>query len=269
MIDKLNESKPVSKVASEESSDSFMTRAANVLTCLSEDIHTLSEIAKRCNMGASTAHRLLATLTIPGMVIYDQISHRYYLGPRVAQFSADPVTSHQILIMAANQEMGRLSGVIEETTTLSLMIGVRYIPLHSVYSSHRLIVLEEFRGTRPVLPEGSTDLVLLSQLNPKALRQTLEIGYVWQGTKSKPEKDTEFWVKHIAYIRENGYSVTRGEKVPGGLGISAPIKNYFCPVALTVIGPEYRMDADLSTLIKETTRSAQCISELIKPFFPA
>jgi DNA-binding IclR family transcriptional regulator len=252
-----------------DSSDSFMTRAANVLTCLSEDKHTLSDIAKTCKMGASTAHRLLATLTKPGLVIYDQSIHRYYLGPRVAQISANPVTSHQILIMAANHEMERLSAVIEETTTLSLMVGIQYIPLHSIYSTRRLIILEEFRGIRPVLPLGSTDLILLSQLAEKELRRVLEIGFIWQGVEEKSNKDTDYWVKQIAQIRQYGYVVTRGEKVPGGLGISAPVENYFCPVALTVIGPEHRLEPILPNLIKELIGSAQLLSGIVKHLFPS
>jgi IclR family KDG regulon transcriptional repressor len=257
------------KAEQEEDSESFMTRAANVLTCLGEDTHTLSDIASRCNMGASTAHRLLATLTKPGLVIYDSIKHRYYLGPRVAQLSANPVTSHQCLIMAANHEMERLSGVVEETITLSLMVGIQYLPLHSVYSSHRLIVLEDFRGTRPVLPMGATDLILLSQLNEKDLRLTLKLGFIWQGANEKSLPDSEQWVKKLAQVKHDGYIVTRGEKVPGATGISAPIKSYFCPVALTVIGPEYRLEPELSTLIKEITKSAQHLSQILAELFPS
>ena len=259
---------PISK-PEVDSSDSFMARAANVLTCLSEGKNTLSEIAKTCKMGASSAHRLLATLTKPGLVIYDQASHRYYLGPRVAQLTANPVTSHQILIMAANHEMARLSAVIEETTTLSLMVGIQYIPLHSVYSNRRLVVLEEFRGIRPVLPLGSTDLILLSQLDEKELHRVLEIGYIWQGVDPKTKKDTDYWIKYISRIRKDGYVVTRGEKVPGGLGVSAPVENYFCPVALTIIGPEHRLEPVLSNLIKELMGSAQLLSGIIKQLFPA
>jgi DNA-binding IclR family transcriptional regulator len=264
--------KPVQSVRNnkgkDEDSESFMARAANVLSCLSEGLNTLTDIAKRCNVSASTAHRLLATLARANLVIYDPIGHRYYLGPRVAKLAANPVTSHQCLIMACNNEMERLSHVVEETITLSLMLGIRYVPLHSVFSSHRLIVLEEFTGVRPVIPVGATDLVLLSMLDEKDLKQTLAIGNTWQGKKDPGTQEIESLTRQLSLINQQGYIVTRGEKVHGSLGVAAPIKNYICPVAITLIGSEYRLDPRLSDLTKEIAKSSRQLSSTLLKIFP-
>ncbi len=251
----------------EESKESFIIRAANVLTCLSEGINALTEIAARCGISASTAHRLLASLTEPGLAIYDPINHRYFLGTRISQLTTNPVTSHQYLILVANNEMKRLSALVAETVTLSLMMGIQYLPLHAVYSSHRLIVLEEFREIRPVEPVGSTDIVLLSHLNDKDLRRALKIGNLWQRPKAVSTTDTAYWIEELKKIRRDGYAVTRGQKVPGGIGVSAPVKNYICPVALTVIGPENRIEPKLQEFITETKQSAQQISESLLELF--
>ena len=245
-----------------------MTRVANVLTCVSQGTNNLTDIAKICNLSASTAHRLLAILTKAGFVIYDPTNHRYYLGTKVAQISSNPVTSHQYLIIAANPEMEQLAQAADETVTLSLMLGITYIPLHSICSSQRLLVLEDYRGTRPVVPAGSTDLVLLSQLKDKELSQALKIGKIWLGPKNNKIQDAASWETQLARIREAGYAVTRGEKVPGGTGISVPVANYFCPVALTIIGPEYRLEPRLEALINKMIRSGKRLSKTLAGLFP-
>ncbi len=264
--------KPVQSVRNtkgkDEDSDSFMERAANVLSCLSDGISTLTDIAKRCNVSASTAHRLLATLAKPNLVIYDPIDHRYYLGPRVSKLASNPASSHQYLIMACNNEMERLSSIAEETITLSLMLGIRYVPVHSVFSRHRLIVLEEFTGIRPVVPVGATDMVLLAQLDEKDLKQTLAIGNTWQGKKDLAPQEIELMTRQLSQINQQGYFVSRGEKVPGGIGIAAPIKNYVCPVAITLIGAEYRLEPRLNDLTKEMAKSARQLSSTLLKLFP-
>jgi DNA-binding IclR family transcriptional regulator len=267
MVEKSSIIPPLGLPDNGESSDSFLSRAANILSCLSEGIYTLSEIAKRCGYSASTAHRILASLAEPGLVIYDPINHRYYLGSRISKLTHNPVTTHQCLIMVANHEMTRLSALVEETVTLSLMVGIRYLPLHSVYSKHRLIVLEEFTGIRPVEPLGATDMVLMAQLNDKEIRRVLKIDDIWHGKTENNSNDVGFWIKQLARVREEGYSVTYGEKVPGGIGISTPVKNYFCPVSLTVIGPEYRLSPRLPDLIRETVQSAQSLSQILLDVF--
>lgn len=267
MENKLANVSNVNPMEGDESKESFITRAANVLSCLSDGVNTLTDIAARCGISASTAHRLLASLTKPGLAIYDSVNHRYFLGTRISQLTNNPVTSHQYLILVANNEMKRLSALVEETVTLSLMMGIQYLPLHSVYSSHRLIVLEEFREIRPVEAVGSTDIILLSQLNDKDLRRVLKIGSLWQRSKAVSATDSSYWTEELKKIRRDGYAVTRGQKVPGGIGISAPVKNYICPVALTVIGPEHRIEPRLQELITETRQSARQISEVLLEIF--
>jgi len=267
MVNKPVSTSPRQIVMSDDSDVSFLSRAANIFTCLSEGITTLSDIAKRCGFSASTAHRILGSLTKPGLVIYDPINHRYYLGSRISRLTNNPRTAHQYLIMVSNNEMSRLSSLVEETVTLSLMIGIRYMPLHSVYSMHRMIVLEEFTGIRPVEPIGATDMVLLSQLSDREIRRVLKIGDIWRGHVINNSFNTEYWIKQLAKVRQEGYAVTHGEKVSGGIGISAPVKNYICPVSLTVIGPEYRLSPRLPDLVRETSLSAQRLSEILIDIF--
>jgi IclR family acetate operon transcriptional repressor len=248
-----------------DASEPFMTRVANVLACVSQGTNNLTDI-KSCNLNASTATGCWPSSQAG--LCYDPTNHRYYLGTRVAQISSNPVTSHQYLIMAANPEMEQLAKAADETVTLSLMLGITYIPLHSICSSQRLLVLEDYWGTRPVVPAGSTDLVLLSQLKEKELSKALEIGKIWLGPRNNTIRDAAAWETQLAQIREAGYSVTRGEKVPGGTGISVPVVNYFCPVALTIIGPEYRLEPRLEALINKIVRSGKRLSKILAGLFP-
>jgi hypothetical protein len=62
--------------------------------------------------------------------------------------------------------------------------------------------------------------------------------------------DKAVLMSRVKQSRENGYSISVGEWIAGALGISVPIRNYICPVALSIIGPEYCLKPEVSSFIK-------------------
>jgi DNA-binding IclR family transcriptional regulator len=74
-------------------------------------------------------------------------------------------------------------------------------------------------------------------------------------------------LKQIKEIRRKGYGVSWGESVIGAACICAPVKNYFCPVALYVVGPEDRIKPKLDIYINALVNSAHRISEDIVGVF--
>jgi len=53
------------------------------------------------------------------------------------------------------------------------------------------------------------------------------------------------------------------------LCISAPIKDYFWPVALSLVGPVNRLEPRVDEIIKEVVTSANHITGIITEFFKA
>lgn len=249
----------------QKSPSSFVTRIAEILECLGDGINSVTDISRQCNLSISTTHRLLNTLKGPLLTVYEPGSHRYYLGPLVAKFTAKPKATHQYLIMCSLNEMGRLSDITEETISLDMVIGIQFIHLFEIYSKHRIKVLGETREIQPVIPVGAAQKVLLSQLEDKDLRFALKTAENW-ATDEHYITDIEVIKCQLSQIKQQGYAISRGEAILGAVGISVPIRNYCCPATLTVLGPESRLVERIPDLIKELKVSTEAISKDILEF---
>ena len=58
-----------------------------------------------------------------------------------------------------------------------------------------------------------------------------------------------------------------GERISGALCISAPVSNYFWPVAFSLIGPESRLQPHLEETIEKVKAGAHQVSDNIKEYF--
>jgi DNA-binding IclR family transcriptional regulator len=223
-------------------------RAANILICLSNGVNTITDIASQCQLSKSSVHHLLKCLEEPRLVVCDSINHRYHLGPLVTQLASNPKTSHELLINTCLPEMEQLSEMSEETVSLVIMMGIRIIMLVELPSKHSLKVTEVVNETGNPLP--ATQKVLLSQMKDDELKIALA-AINDEKTVVVSSDEQLMLATQIKQIRQQGYAVSYGERIPGVLGISAPVKNYIHPVALSIVGPESRQVPKLSGLIEK------------------
>ncbi len=235
------------------------------MSCLSNDINTITDIASYSNYSTSTVHRLLQSLKELNWATQDENSHKYYLGPLVTQLSSNETIAHRYLIMLALREMMRLSDITEETISLSIMMQLHYMLLYEIPSKHDLRITAEGKrlGT---LYAGATAKVMLSQLDDRELKTVLkhlEIRRVTENTVT----DKELLLEQLMEIRRVGYCVTYGERIPGAVCISAPVKNYLCPASLHVVGVESRLRPRVNEVIEELKASAGHISRIIAGAF--
>jgi IclR family KDG regulon transcriptional repressor len=79
--------------------------------------------------------------------------------------------------------------------------------------------------------------------------------------------DKEELRRQIAQIRNYGYGISYGERIDGALCISAPVNNYFWPVALSLVGPEGRLKPREEETLNEVINSSLHISNSIKEYF--
>ncbi len=235
------------------------------MSCLSNDINTVTDIASYCSYSPSTVHRLLHSLKELSWAIQDENNHRYYLGPLVTQLSSNQTAAHRYLIMQSLREMTRISDITEETVNLGIMVQLHHIHLHEVPSKHGLRINTESKRLGP-LYIGATAKVLLSQLDDEELKTTLkhlEFTYV---TKNTVTDKTLLW-KQLMETRRQGYCVTSGERIPGAVCISAPIKNYFSPASLSIVGLEDSIGPKVKDFIDELKASTGNISRDIARAF--
>jgi DNA-binding IclR family transcriptional regulator len=244
-----------------------VSRAVNVLVCLSNGMNTVTDIASCCKLSKPTVYRLLQTLEDSLMATQDPNTHRYYLGPLINRIASDPQTNHHYLINCALEELTHLWNFSGETVELNIMVGLQYIRLYEIQSKFELKVVA---GPDPVGPVyvGATAKVLLSQLNDNELQTALKNIKISRITEHSVISKRELMAQ-AKEIRQKGYAVSYGERIPDALCISAPISNYFWPVALSLVGPVNRLQPRVNETIKEVTASAIHIANTITKFLRA
>ena len=199
------------------------------------------------------------------LVTQDPITRNYYLGPLINQIASNPQANHHYLITSALEELRYLWDFSGETVELNIMVGLQYIRLHEIQSKFDLKVVQ---GPDPVGPiyVGATAKILLSQLNDEDLQiamRNIEIRPVTEHSVTDKRK----LKKQIEQIRKQGYSISYGERISGALCISAPVSDYFWPVALSLIGPESRLQPKIEETIEKVKTSAQRVSDNITEYF--
>jgi DNA-binding IclR family transcriptional regulator len=242
-----------------EAATSSLERATDILVCLGNGINSATEVAAYCEYSISTVHRLLQNLAELNWVVQDENSHKYFLGSLVHKLADDVVNSHRYLVLHALKEMYRLADLTEETIVLGCLEQTHFLKLHEIPSSHDLRIIEandKLKGQYI----GATARVLLSQLDDKELKNILK-----HFKNESPTKDSNTvnvsLLEQILEIRKSGYAVSYGERIKNAECVSAPVKNYFCPVALYIVGLEERLRPREESIVRELKAGASWISE--------
>ena len=78
--------------------------------------------------------------------------------------------------------------------------------------------------------------------------------------------DREILEAQIKAIRAHHYAISYGERNPGVVCVSVPLYHYAFPAAVSVIGPEIRLEPSIKTVIDEMKQSGRTISERLHEF---
>ena len=236
-----------------------LVRATNILLCLSNGINTNTEIARYCKYSTSTVHRLLNVLKDLNWVVQDCVSNKYYPGPIADQLTSSQSGTHQYLLVNALHEMGYLSDVSGETINLSILVGLRSVLLHGIHSKQELKITEVDSGYGMLFAVGATGKALLSQLSDEGIGELLQKVDLIKVTGNRIT-DRNILIAQLKVIKRQGYAISYGERIAGAICVSAAIKHYSHPIALSVLGPEGRLKPRLEEIKKELITSAGRIS---------
>lgn len=239
-----------------------VVRAAQVLTCLSLGINRVSKISKKLQLSISTTHRLLKTLENIGFAIHDPNNNSYYLGSSIFRLSRNLATSHQFLISIALDCMEHLRDLSGETVSLTIRQGLQRVQLEELPSKKELKVAVGAVFSVPIYA-GSASKVLLSELDEKEINGILD-KIELTGVGPNTITDKAALLKEVEKVRKQGFSTSHGEVINGATSISIPINHYFCPVALSVIGPEERFSPNMMAVLKELKKCGVQIVDKLK-----
>jgi DNA-binding IclR family transcriptional regulator len=240
-----------------------ITRGAEILRSLSHGIDRISDLSTKLRLSKSTIHRLLKTLEGSELVMQDPVTRRYYLGPLVLYLASKPIIAHQNLVVSAFKEMEYLRDLSKETVVLHIRIGLDRLCLEELQSSENIRYVAGKGAVAPVYT-GSAGKVLLSEIRDDELELLLKsLTFVPIGPKTITNK--RILLKELEKVRNQGYATSFGERLPGAASISVPIKNYICPVALSLLGPDNRFDLKaMMKVLGEMRASAYRLSVKLK-----
>lgn len=233
-------------------------RGVDVLKSLANGTDRISDLCNELKMSKSTVYRLLETLESLDLAKQDPISRRYYLGPLVVELSSKPLIAHQNLVICAYDEMQHLRGMSRETVIIHVRIGSERICLEEVLSPEP-IKYSAGKGSIAPIWIGSAGKILLSELEDYELQLILKnIELVRMGPNTITDK--KILLEEIEKVRKEGFAVSIGERIAGAASISVPIKNYVCPVSLSILGPENRVVPVMFDFLENMKESAAHIS---------
>ncbi len=236
-----------------------IARAVNVLSCLGDGLNTLTDIATRCGLTKSTVHRLLRALEDAGLATQHREDHRYYLGPLMTRLVTNPQAVHTNLVSCALGQMERLSALFGEMVELCVMPALQNLTVYEIRGTYDLTVAPDI-ASLGVPYAGSFYRMQLAQLSDTRLRVVMKNLFSREiqgfGKASRDE-----YLRKIQEARRQGYTVSIEERLPGVIGVAAPIRHYTCPAVIGVVGPEHRMRARTGGVIREVLASVREVSE--------
>ncbi len=254
---------------SKEKVTGSIAHATQILICLRDDVHKVSDIARHTGFSKSTVHRVLKLMEQSHLAVQDTINRRYYLGPLVTRLAANAITTHKRLVTCADAEMKRLGYLSEETVVMDIMMGLQFIPIHEIPSQHNFKVSQEIQKSVHEYAKvfaGASVKTLMAQLDDARLQKLLSIMNIPPVTK-RTITDKKTLYCQILEIRKLGYAISHSERITDTVCVSVPVLFYSLPVSLSVVGPEVRLLPRIREVITELKASSVRISKNIVDIF--
>lgn len=220
----------------------------------SEDPITVRSLADGVDLPPSTVHRLLQTLHDEGLVVREAERGRYAIGPSWYRISAQVVAKLDLPELARPhlEQVGDASG---EACVLGLYLpheeAMTFVATHE--SPHPLGYRLTLHDLLP-LEWGASGKAILAHLPEETQMRVVT------GARTSPvtgqQLDRDRLQRDLARVRTEGYLISHGEKLPGAVGIAAPVfgvgGSVIASLCLTL--PESRFDPDDAERLGELVR---------------
>ncbi|BBZ36436.1 IclR family transcriptional regulator [Mycolicibacterium confluentis] len=212
-----------SKRAAPDHSVELIAKADEVLELLlSTPSLTVAQIAEGVGMPRPSVYRLLSTLETVGFVRPTAAGNRYHLGLRLFELG-QIASARNPLVNQARPAMEDLARVTGESVFLTVRRGDEALCLARIAGARTaLMVLEA--GTKLPLHVGAGPRMLLASSDDADIEDYLERCAL---TAEPPYQlqDVDHLREQLRTARENGYSLSEEDVVPGVATIAAPLRN--------------------------------------------
>lgn len=253
--------KPGRARTSEAGSVRTLERGLSVLSALAELREaSLTQVARRVELSASTVYRLLETLRQQGFVDWDEGSGLFTVGLRAYQVGA-AFSERSSLFAAAQGEMRLLVDDLNESANLAVLHGPEAVYVQQVEGRQLVRMFTQLGASAPLHCSGVGKVLLAWQDQGSVKRQLGEEPF----TAFTPHSITslpEFLIE-LGRVREQGYALDDQERELGVRCVAAPIRDHTGGVlaALSVSAPTSRLNkSDVPRVLRRVQQAAQGIS---------
>jgi IclR family transcriptional regulator, acetate operon repressor len=227
-----------------------LTRGLSILECLarSEGGLTLTDIARRVDLPASTTHRLLGTLEKTGFVYQMGDLGRWYVG--LSAFTVgSSFLANRDFATHSHAYMRRLMEQCGETANLAILDGTEAVFIDQVQCRETMRTIVKLGSRVPLHASGVGKAIFASLPDDQidALIKVKGLPRITENTITSPET---MWAS-IRVIRQRGFSFDDEEHLPGTRCVAAPIYDEHAePLgAISLAGPSSRLpDARIKQL---------------------
>jgi len=228
-------------VAQAGAGDDSFTKGMRVLEALalSEDPLGLTELAERCGLLKSHAHKYLKALSTLGYVVQQQERGPYRLTFKLWQLGSLAL-SRADLIEAARRPMQEISAQTGESATLAVYDAGDAVYIYKIEGTNAVRTHTDVGRRRPAYCVAAGKVLLASR--PASDLDDV-IGRIEPYTE-RTVRDRDELYRQLAEIRRRGYAVNWGEWTETVRGLAAPVRNAAGDViaALNLSIPAERLD---------------------------
>ena len=201
-------------------------RAVLLLRLLASGNHSrtlrLTDLANDARVKPPTAHRLLRCLIREGLVVQDEHSRRYALGPLAFELGLAALPRSN-LSGKCEQALERLAAFTEDVVFLSVRSGFDSLCIHRVVGPYPIKPLTADVGTRRPLGVGAGGLALLSSLSEEECSAVLLANQscLWNYQQLTVGALREA----VRQTRVLGYALNERYALPGTIAVGMAVKN--------------------------------------------
>lgn len=238
-------------------------RALEILTILSKEPNGLSVsgLARKVSLPASTIHRILASLKENNFIIQDSESRKYKIGYKLYTLCSN-MSKNNILVNLAKPIMEKLADEIHMTVVLCVMEENHIINVACIESDEHSMYMVKI-GTQLPIYSTSAGRVFSAYMDRWAVKEMYENMDLKPNTPYTKTEIQELF-REFDNIRENGYALIDEELQMGIEGVASPVfdnnKKVVAALALTSMKQSRRITEEIVGKLKQ---SADAITKAI------
>lgn len=197
-------------------------------------------LSKQTGVPPATAHRILNALLKHNLVVQENSSGHYRLGPRILGWTQSYLDRND-LVTAARPYLAQLSSHTKETAFLTTLLSDYPVCVAIAESSRPLRFFIRIGQRMPYHAAASARSILA--FRPLREAERLLIGDSLTGFTRSTATTIESAMEGLSEIREQGYAVCDQELEVGVTAIAAPIRDITGEVvaSITVVAPSDRL----------------------------